>query len=117
MNVLLVSGRYAGPNDRHDADSAFARGLAAVGCGVRWVVPVPDRATARESDGIRVCAVESPAPRFAAVEGRLSDPVLERAVSKEIRLELPDVVHLLDYGGATSVNATWVAHRLGPLRG
>lgn len=65
------------------------------------------------ADGLRVIHVESEPPAFAAVEGRLLDPATEAAVSREIRSDLPDLVHMLDYGGATTVNASWVANRLG----
>lgn len=113
MKVILVSGRYDASGDRRGADAAFAGRLVAIGCDVRLIVPGPTCAAAPEIDGVRVIAIDSKAPGFAAVERRLLDPVLEAAVSRETRGELPDLVHLLDYGGATSVNASWVASRLG----
>jgi phosphohistidine swiveling domain-containing protein len=115
MNVILVSGRYptsAASSARHEQDAKFAADLAASGCDVRWVVPTLADAPP-VADGANVIPVRSRAPGFQAVESCLLDRFTEASLAREIRRELPAVVHLLDYGGSVSVNASWVASRLG----
>lgn len=115
-SLILVSGRFASPDVPRARDAAFAHALAGRGCDVRWVVPQASTATASELPaGSKVCAlpVVSQAPRFAAVQSRLLDPLSEKVLMQAIRGQMPDLVHVLDYGGCTSVNLSWVTSRLG----
>lgn len=116
MKLLLVSGRDPAPGPRWERDAAFAAALAASGCEVTWVVPRPGGADGPQvpaAAGVRVDRVESDVPGFAAVQDRLLDPATEVRMTELVRSAVPDLVHVLDYGGATSVNATWAVNRLG----
>lgn len=115
-SLILVSGRFASPDVPRARDAAFAHALTGRGCDVRWVVPQASTAAVSElPTGSSVCAIPvvSQAPRFAAVQGRLLDPVSETVLMQAIRAQMPDLVHVLDYGGCTSVNLSWVTSRLG----
>jgi hypothetical protein len=115
MNVILVSGRYptsASASDRHDEDAKFAALLASTYCDVRWIVP-GEATSVRELAGVTVIPVRTRAPGFRGVEARLRDKFTESVLAREVRRDLPAVVHLLDYGGSMSVNVSWVASRLG----
>ena len=115
-SLILVSGRFLDPSAPHTRDAAFAQALAERGCDVRWVVPVHSLASAPElaqGSAVRLLPVVSPAPGFAAVKSRLVDTPTDSLLMESVRCELPDLVHVLDYGGCTSVNLSWVANRLG----
>ena len=115
-SLILVSGRFLDPSAPHTRDAAFAHALAERGCDVRWVVPVHALASAPElaqGSAVRQLPVVSPAPGFAAVQSRLVDTPTDSLLMESVRRELPDLVHVLDYGGCTSVNLTWGANRLG----
>ena len=47
------------------------------------------------------------------MQRRLLDPLSEKVLMQSIRGQMPDLVHVLDYGGCTSVNLSWVTSRLG----
>ncbi len=116
MDVVLVSGRARGDglHPSRARAAALARGLAAAGHRVRWLCPVPgpaQRPTA--ADGIEVLAVPSRGPSFRAVQPGLTDFATEQALSLELRRRLPDAVHALAYGGASSAQVPWVCERLG----
>lgn len=86
--------------------------LAGAGCRVRWIVPMSSAAP-RALAGVNVVTVRARAPGFKAVSARLLDGLTEASLAREIRRDLPTLVHFLDYGGSVSVNAPWVANRLG----
>lgn len=115
-SLILVSGRFLDPSAPHTRDAAFAQALAERGCDVRWVVPVDSLASTpelAEGSSVRLLPVVSPIPGFAAVQGRLVDTPTDSFLMESVRHELPDLVHLLSYGGCTSVNLSWGANRLG----
>ena len=112
MNVILVSGRYEDAGGPLARDEALVRSFPS-GCRVRWIVPVPEVREGSVSGEPSKILVASPAPGFARVTGRLVDSHTERAVAQEIRRDLPDLVHMLDFGGTTSCNIGWTADRLG----
>ncbi len=116
MNLILVSGRHTESRPPYDADARLSCEFAAAGCQVRWIVPTDDARDASETrpdEAVRFLPVASRAPPFMSVCGRLADEPIERLLAQEIRRELPDLVHLLAYGGCTSVNASWLAVRMG----
>jgi hypothetical protein len=115
-SLILVSGRFLDPSAPHTRDAAFAHALAERGCDVRWVVPVHSLASTPElaqGSAVRLLPVVSPAPGFAAVQSRLVDAPTDSLLMESVRRELPDLVHVLGYGGCTSVNLSWGANRLG----
>ena len=115
-SLILVSGRFASPDASLTRAAAFAHALAEMGCEVRWIVPGSPGAASPalpERSKVTVLPVASDAPGFSAVQGRLLDPASELVLSEAIRRQLPDLVHVLDYGGCTSVNLSWVTTRLG----
>ena len=113
MNLILVSGRYPEPAPYHTVDSAIARELADADCAVRWIVPNGESTLTQPVEGVRITAVASAIPPFGRVQERLLDGPTEAVLTREIRREMPDLVHLLDYGGCSSVNASWSADRMG----
>lgn len=115
-SLILVSGRFQDPSIPHARDAAFAHALSGRGCDVRWVIPLESTGEPPElpaGSPIRQLRVLTEAPGFAAVQDRLLDGPSETALTVSIRGEMPDLVHVLDYGGCTSVNLSWVASRLG----
>ena len=113
MKLILVSGRYSDPAPHHAADAAFAQQLARADCAVRWIVPNGEASTRPPANGVQITAVPSAVPGFGAIQERLLDGATETALTAEIRREMPDLVHVLEYGGSSSVNATWSADRMG----
>jgi len=117
MDILLVSGRSRGaePHPSRELAAELARDLAHLDHRVRWLCPVlrgggpavqlPPGASFRP-------VVSRPAP-FRAVQKSTSDVPLDCALTEEIRRELPDVVHVLAFGGSISAGLPWIAERLG----
>lgn len=116
MKVMLISGRDSSPmrtSARLDADASFAASLVAQGCDVRWLAPAPADCSVPEVRGARVLHVPSAMPPFRDVVGRVTDYPTEHEIARQVRGELPDLVHFRGYGGGVSGNSTWVASRLG----
>jgi hypothetical protein len=67
----------------------------------------------RLPNGCAFLPVVSAVPRFRAVQQRVTDVRTDQLVSREIRERLPDVVHVLAYGGISGVGPVWLADRLG----
>jgi hypothetical protein len=65
------------------------------------------------SDGVRFVVRPDRAPPFRDVQGRLSDPELERSLFCQLRDEPVDVAHFCGFGGAMSHLAPWLVDRLG----
>ena len=96
MNLILVSGRYRGPDDpSRERDARVLAGLQDAGVVVRHI----------EANGAL--------PPFRDVYGRIVDTASERRMTEEIRRDLPDLVHQLGFGGGASVLIPWLADRLG----
>ena len=115
-SLILASGRFAGPAASLSRAAAFAHALAEQGCDVRWLLPQgPDAAGPSLPAGstVGLLPVESATPRFSSVQDRLLDPASDQVLMRAIRSRMPDLVHVLNYGGATSVNLSWAAVRLG----
>ncbi len=116
LNLILVSGRHFDPGQQSKAlprDRRLALDLAERGCRVRWVYPASDGGSDQETDGVLVSMVRTVVPGFRSVLARLNDPPLEQVLSRSIRADLPDVVHVLTYGSGASINVAWLADRLG----
>ena len=86
---------------------------------MRWLFPdgphhngVPP-GTEASAAGVELLPVRSSAPGFRRVQSRLTDCASELVLTKAVRDELPDVVHVLAFGGATSSDLAWLAERLG----
>lgn len=117
MDILLVSGRSRGPEPHPSRELAaeLARDLACLDHRVRWLCPVlrGGGPAVQLPPGASFRPVVSRPPRFRAVQNSTSDTPLDCALTEEIRRELPDVVHVLAFGGASSVGLPWIADRLG----
>jgi len=117
MDIVLVSARRGA--DRlavhHAGAASLARDLAGAGHHVRWLCPVPPGSVtpAAPHRSVNITAVTSPPPDFRAVAFGMADVPTETALSFAIRAALPDVVHILGFGGVTSATLPWVADRLG----
>lgn len=114
MDLLLISARAVDgrPHPSRARAAALARALAADGHAVRWLCPAAPGEAPADGDVAADLAVSRP-PTFRSVERRLSDPGLELRVSELVRARLPDVVHMLSFGGATSAFCAWIVNRLG----
>jgi hypothetical protein len=115
LDLMLVSGRHFNVEQRRQAvarDRCVATDLAERGCVVRWVYPEGDGHD-EIVDGVSLLPVRTVVPGFSGVEARLDDPPLEQALSRSVRADLPDVVHVLGYGAGTSTSVPWVADRMG----
>src|SRR5690606_26728882 len=66
-----------------------------------------------EAAGVRVAIASTGVPPFAAVTSTITDPQTELLAAVRIRAEFPDVVHVLDFGGTSSINLPWIATSLG----
>lgn len=116
MRILLISGR--GTNAEPHPSRAVARRLAAAfvarGHDVGWICPVDASEGFDPGPGHgEVEAVITTCPPFRAVQARLADLPTERALCRAIRRRLPDVVHVLAFGGGSSALLPWIADRLG----
>ncbi len=81
------------------------------GLTLRWICP--EAWSVPEQSGVEVFEVNGKAPGFGAVQAQLADANTELLLTQQVRLRMPDVVHILAYGGATSVDLPWLAARLG----
>lgn len=82
---------------------------------VRWICPaagVPARPESLPAE-VDWLPVASTPPGFGAVQGRLADIPTEARMAGAIRDRLPGLVHVLEFGGDSSVNLPWIAERLG----
>jgi hypothetical protein len=113
VDLSLGSGRHPPADPRLGEDAQLAAELAAGGHRVRWIVPFADPAATAAPPLVELIRVPSAVPGFRAVLGRLADPPSERAITTEVRRGVPDLVHLLAFGGDTSVNVSWAAARMG----
>lgn len=120
MKVLAVSGRHSGSVAALERDAVIVTGLCRTGIDVVWIVPevlgsspVAALVAAATESGARVSIARSEVPPFALVTGRITDPSTELLVAARIRAEFPDVVHVLDFCGTSSVNLPWIATSLG----
>lgn len=117
MDLVLVGGRCRDPQEAAAAvasAAALARGLAERGHRLRWVQPVlaGERPPALPA-GVTWLPVESTPPPFRQIEQGLGDVPTETRLSHTIRAALPDVVHVLAFGGVNSAATAWIAERLG----
>ncbi len=127
MDILLVSGRGRGeePHPSRERAASLTRELVRLGHSVRWLCPVRrgahasvdragvDNAGAECPEGAVFQPVVTQARRFRAVEKGLADISTECALSREVRRQTPDVVHVLAHGGVSSTQLVWIADRLG----
>lgn len=117
MDILLVSGRSRDrqPHPTREQAADLARDLASSGHRVRWLCPVERGGgpAVQLPPGADFRPVVTRAPRFRAVLGTSDDTPTDRVLTEEIRLQLPDVVHVLAFGGANSSVAPWIANRMG----
>lgn len=113
LDILLISGRGGGAELSRERAQRLARDLLREGHDVRWLCPLPADAAEPQAYGAELLVVRSPAPPFRRVASQLVDAALEHAASRTIRSRLPQVVHLLAYGGANSATVPWLADRLG----
>lgn len=118
MDVLLVGPRGCGEREREQAAAvtALAAALVRGGDRVRLLRPVEPRA-AKRADGEPVepwtREVPSRTPPFRSVMSGQIDSPLELALSRELRDDPADVVHVQGYGAANSYLLAWFAERLG----
>jgi hypothetical protein len=116
MDVLLLSGRSGGgtPHPSRARAAALARDLAREGHAVRWICPHGAHEPPPQApDGVELRAVRSQPAGFHAVTHALSDAPTELALTESIRARLPDVVHVLAFGGVQSSVSLWIAEALG----
>ena len=116
VDVLLINGRRPGPSPHRSMAvvEKLARGLHERGHDVRWLCLLAGEEPAQEAvDGVRQTVCRAPIHPFRSVQGRLFDPVGELALTRELRDEPPDVVHLFSCAGATSPMLAWICGRLG----
>ncbi len=64
-------------------------------------------------EGVRLLALESPLPPFSNITARLGDLATERVLSRELRSDPPDILHLHGFGNTGSTSIPWLAGRLG----
>lgn len=84
------------------------------GHGVRWLCPVHNGESPPEHpDGVGLITAPSDVAPFAAITGCSYDGTTDTALTYEIRRQLPDVVHLLAFGGFSSPLGVWIADRMG----
>ena len=117
MDILLVTGRArAGARDpRRTLAARLGADLTGLGHAVRWLCPIahPEDRPPETAAAVEVIPVQTCPPPFRAVEASVSDHCTEARLSIEIRQRLPDVVHVLTYGGVSSTQTPWVVERLG----
>lgn len=115
MRILLVSTR-GGPEEGSwgDLAAAHAELLSRAGQEVSWLhVRAEMDALPQVPQGIRFLPLESQVPPFRMVTARLGDLNAEQALSKEIRPDPPDLLHVFGFGGTGSTSIPWLAGRLG----
>jgi len=116
VDILLLSGRDGGaaPHPSRTAAAVLTRALGQAGHDVRWICPIlPGDAPPSGIDGAVVLPVFSRAAQFAAIERRLTDVPTDCALTEAIRERLPDVVHILSFGGVSTAASVWIADRMG----
>lgn len=64
---------------------------------------------------VRHMTSQSVSPGGPAITGRLVDTRLEIGLTIELRRALPDLVHVLAFGGDSTTQTAWIAGRLGAL--
>ncbi len=118
VDIILVSGRARGDEphpSRVEADR-MARELALAGHRVRWLCPVRRNGggpAVHLPEAATFIPVVSRVAPSRGVEKRIVDNPTDRALAQEIRRRLPDVVHVLAFGGVHSAITVWLADRLG----
>jgi len=116
MDVLLVSGRSSGgqADATRDRAAEVTRSLVEDGHQVRWLCPVSDEQGDPDlPTGAALRQIVTQAPEFRRVLERTGDVATDSALTEEIRRRLPDIVHVLAFGGASSSVVPWIANRLG----
>ncbi|MHC5062755.1 MAG: glycosyltransferase [Planctomycetota bacterium] len=115
MRILLVSTR-GGPREGSWAEIAARHAdlLAKAGEELTWMhVRPPMQAAVEPPEGLRFLALESEAPPFRKVTARLGDLQAETELSRLVRSDPPDLLHLFGYGNTGSTSIAWLAGRLG----
>ncbi len=118
MRILFVSTRGTDPQSVHWSArwSETAVGAAREqGIDAQWICPLPDGV--RFEPGHRATEIWHPfhakvAP-FRNVDWRQAGPRIEQALVRNLRENLPDLVHVVGMGGGGSAAVCWITERMG----